>query len=144
MQILVINEAEEGDVVLALISGGGSALLPAPPSGVSLQDKQALNRILLKSGLDIVAMNMIRQQVSQLKGGGMARLAAPAKVTAFILSDVVGDDTGQVLIPPDSGSGIDFSFDDDEWSCASCAGFLHCCRNGARRQSGKIIRNYSE
>lgn len=96
----VLKEAEEGDVILALISGGGSALLPAPPSGVSLQDKQVLNRILLQSGLDIVAMNMIRQQVSQLKGGGMAGLAAPAKVTAFILSDVIGDDLRAIASGP--------------------------------------------
>lgn len=96
----VLEGARAGDVVIALISGGGSALLPAPPPGVSLEDKQTLNRLLLDSGLDIVAMNLIRQQVSTLKGGGLLRLAAPAPVTAYILSDVVGDDLRAIASGP--------------------------------------------
>ncbi|MCR9276298.1 MULTISPECIES: glycerate kinase type-2 family protein [Mameliella] len=96
----VLKSAVAGDVVIALISGGGSALLPAPPNGVSLEDKQTLNRLLLDSGLDIVAMNLVRQQVSQLKGGGMLRLAAPALVTAYILSDVIGDDLRAIASGP--------------------------------------------
>ncbi|MBV7395810.1 glycerate kinase type-2 family protein [Mameliella sediminis] len=96
----VLKTAEAGDVVIALISGGGSALLPAPPEGVSLEDKQTLNRILLDSGLDIVAMNLIRQQVSQLKGGGLVRLAAPAPVTGYILSDVIGDNLRAIASGP--------------------------------------------
>lgn len=88
------------DIVIALISGGGSALLPAPPPGVSLADKRQLNRLLLASGLDISAMNLIRQQVSQLKGGGLARMASPARVTAYILSDVVGDDLRAIASGP--------------------------------------------
>lgn len=98
----VLRGTEPGDRVIALISGGGSALLPAPPSGVTLDDKQALNRLLLGSGLDIVAMNLIRQQVSGLKGGGMARLAAPAPVTGYILSDVIGDDLRAIASGPTS------------------------------------------
>ncbi|ETA53448.2 MOFRL domain-containing protein [Rhodobacteraceae bacterium PD-2] len=98
----VLRGTEPGDRVIALISGGGSALLPAPPSGVTLDDKQALNRLLLASGLDIVAMNLIRQQVSELKGGGMARLAAPAPVTGYILSDVIGDDLRAIASGPTS------------------------------------------
>jgi glycerate 2-kinase len=86
--------------VIALISGGGSALLPAPPAGVSLDDKRALNALLLASGLDIMAMNLIRQQVSDLKGGGFLRLAAPAPVTAYILSDVIGDDLRAIASGP--------------------------------------------
>ncbi|MFP7674878.1 glycerate kinase [Marivita sp. S0852] len=96
----VLNDAVAGDVVIALISGGGSALLPAPPEGVSLEDKQLLNRLLLQSGLDIEAMNLVRQQVSNLKGGGMTRLAAPAKVTSYILSDVIGDDLRAIASGP--------------------------------------------
>lgn len=80
------------DRVLALISGGGSAMLPAPVAGVSLADKIAVNRLLLASGADIAEMNLVRQQLSRLKGGGLLRAAAPAPVTALILSDVVGDD----------------------------------------------------
>ena len=88
------------DQVIALISGGASALLPAPAEGISLADKQALNAALLASGLDIVEMNTIRQQVSTLKGGGLLRQAAPAPVSAYILSDVVGDDLRAIASGP--------------------------------------------
>ncbi len=85
--------------VLVLMSGGGSALLPAPVAGVSLADKQAVNRALLGGGLEITAMNLVRQQLSQLKGGGMLR-AASGPVTALILSDVVGDDLAVIASGP--------------------------------------------
>lgn len=96
----LLRSAGPDDRVVALLSGGGSALLPAPPPGISLADKQALNQALLGSGLDISAMNTVRQQVSQLKGGGMLRLAAPAKVQAYILSDVIGDDLRAIASGP--------------------------------------------
>jgi glycerate 2-kinase len=86
--------------VLALISGGGSALLPAPAGGLTLADKIAVNQLLLGSGLDIRDMNLIRQQLSDLKGGGMLRHAAPHPVTALILSDVVGDDLSAIASGP--------------------------------------------
>ena len=76
---------------MLLISGGGSALVPAPADGVTLADKQALNAALLASGMDIHAMNAVRRLFSRLKGGRLARLAAPARVTQFLLSDVPGD-----------------------------------------------------
>lgn len=79
------------DHLLLLISGGGSALLPAPAEGMSLADKQALNRALLASGLDIHEMNVVRRLFSRLKGGRLARRAAPAQITQFLLSDVPGD-----------------------------------------------------
>jgi hydroxypyruvate reductase len=79
------------DHLLLLISGGGSALLPAPADGVSLDDKKALNEALLASGLDIHDMNAVRRLFSALKGGRLARLAAPARITQFLLSDVPGD-----------------------------------------------------
>ncbi|WP_298905859.1 DUF4147 domain-containing protein [uncultured Aliiroseovarius sp.] len=96
----LLRTAHENDRVIALISGGGSALLPAPLAGISLEDKAALNRLLLGAGLDITQMNLVRQQVSQLKGGGLLRLAAPAPVTAYILSDVIGDDLRAVASGP--------------------------------------------
>lgn len=96
----LLSSANRDDVVIALISGGGSALLPAPVPGVSLEEKQELNQLLLKSGLDITSMNLVRQQVSELKGGGFLRLAAPAKVSAYILSDVVGDDLRAIASGP--------------------------------------------
>ena len=92
--------AKEGRPVLCLISGGGSALLPAPVAGISLQDKMELNALLLASGADIELINLIRQQLSTLKGGGMLRFAAPSPVTALILSDVIGDDLRAVASGP--------------------------------------------
>lgn len=83
----MLRSATVEDRVVVLVSGGGSALLPAPVTGVSLADKQALNRVLLAGGLSINEMNLVRQQGSSLKGGGMLRLAAPAPVQAYILSD---------------------------------------------------------
>ena len=96
----ILGTTTAKDHVIALISGGASALLPAPAKGISLADKQALNTALLASGLDIVEMNMIRQQVSTLKGGGLLRQAAPAPVSAYILSDVVGDDLRAIASGP--------------------------------------------
>jgi glycerate 2-kinase len=89
-----------GDVVLALISGGGSALLPAPVAGVTLADKAAASRLMLGAGLDITEMNSVRQHLSRLKGGGLARAAAPARVVALILSDVIGDDLRVIASGP--------------------------------------------
>ena len=86
--------------VLALISGGGSALLPAPAGDLTLADKAAVNALLLGAGLDIRAMNLVRQQLSDLKGGGFLRHAAPHAVTALILSDVVGDDLAVIASGP--------------------------------------------
>ena len=86
--------------VLALISGGGSALLPAPAGALTLADKAVVNGLLLGSGLAIDRMNLIRQQLSDLKGGGFLRLAAPHPVTALILSDVVGDDLSAIASGP--------------------------------------------
>ncbi len=79
------------DHLLLLISGGGSALLPAPAAGISLEQKISLNELLLASGMDIHDMNAIRRLFSRLKGGRLARLAAPAKITQFLLSDVPDD-----------------------------------------------------
>lgn len=92
--------ARESDRVTVLISGGGSSLAVLPHPGMTLADKQAINHALLASGLDIVAMNLIRQQLSGIKGGGMARLAAPAPVRALVLSDVIGDDLRAIASGP--------------------------------------------
>ena len=89
--------------VLALISGGGSALLPAPAGQLGLAEKAAVNGLLLAAGLDIAAMNLVRQQLSDLKGGGFLRHAAPQPVTALILSDVIGDDLAAIASGPTVG-----------------------------------------
>lgn len=88
------------DLVVALICGGGSALLPAPPEGLSLEDEIELNRILLASGAPISVMNGIRKQVSRIKGGRLAAAAHPAPVLSLIVSDVPGDDPAQVASGP--------------------------------------------
>ena len=98
--IALLDDTQEGDRVLVLVSGGGSALLPAPVAGVSLADKAAVNEALLGGGIEITDMNLVRQNLSRLKGGGLARLAAPAQVTALILSDVVGDDLRVIASGP--------------------------------------------
>jgi hydroxypyruvate reductase len=95
-----LSRAGESDRVLALISGGGSALLPAPADGISLEDKAEVNRLLLASGAGIEEMNLVRQNLSRLKGGGFVRAASPARVTALILSDVVGDDLRVIASGP--------------------------------------------
>jgi hydroxypyruvate reductase len=88
------------DLVVALICGGGSALLPAPPAGLTLADEAALNRALLASGAPISVMNAIRKQVSEIKGGRLALAAHPARVVSLIVSDVPGDDPAQVASGP--------------------------------------------
>lgn len=96
----LLESAGKSDRVVALISGGGSALLPAPAPGLTLEDKAAVNRLLLANGFEITEINLIRQQLSRLKGGGMLRLAAPAPVTGYILSDVIGDDLRTIASGP--------------------------------------------
>jgi hydroxypyruvate reductase len=88
------------DLVLAPISGGGSALLSAPAAGLSLEDKQALTRALLKSGATIHEMNCVRKHLSAIKGGRLAATAAPARVVALLISDVPGDDPAVIASGP--------------------------------------------
>ncbi len=90
----------ENDLVLCLISGGGSALLALPADGVTLADKQALNAALLKSGATIGEMNCVRKHLSSIKGGRLALACAPARVVTLLISDVPGDDPGIVASGP--------------------------------------------
>ena len=84
--------AERDDLVLCLISGGGSALLPLPAAPVTLEEKQAVTRLLLDCGANIHEINTVRKHISAIKGGQLARLAAPAALESLLLSDVIGDD----------------------------------------------------
>jgi len=84
--------AAAGDLVICLISGGASALMPAPVEGITLAEKQATTRVLLECGADIGEINCIRKHISTLKGGQLARLSLPADVLSLMLSDVIGDD----------------------------------------------------
>jgi hydroxypyruvate reductase len=89
----------EDDLVICLVSGGGSSLLPVPGDGVTLEDKQAINRALLKSGATISEMNCVRRHLSGIKGGRLAAACHPARVVNLLISDVPGD------LPADVASG---------------------------------------
>ena len=82
--------------MLCLISGGASALLALPAPGLTLADKQAVNRALLKSGANIVEMNTVRKHLSAIKGGRLAVAAQPARVLSWLISDVPNDDPGVI------------------------------------------------
>jgi glycerate 2-kinase len=107
------------DLVLCLISGGGSALLSMPAAGMTLEDKQAVNKALLQSGAAIGEMNCVRKHLSAIKGGRLAAMCAPARVVTLLISDVPGDDP-QVIA---SGPTVP-----DETTCADA---LAICRRYA-------------
>lgn len=88
------------DLVICLISGGGSSLLSLPAPGLSLADKQALNRALLHSGASIGEMNCVRKHLSAIKGGRLAAACAPAQVLTLLISDVPGDEPGVIASGP--------------------------------------------
>jgi glycerate 2-kinase len=88
------------DLVLCLISGGGSALLTLPAEGLSLEDKQRINRELLDSGANITEMNCVRKHLSRIKGGRLAAACAPAQVVTLTISDVPGDDPSVIASGP--------------------------------------------
>ncbi len=92
--------AGERDLIICVISGGGSALLVAPAEGVTLADKQTVTQELLACGADIHEINTVRKHLSRAKGGGLARTAFPATVVSLILSDVVGDDLNVIASGP--------------------------------------------
>jgi glycerate 2-kinase len=99
VEVMVRGLADD-DVVLVLLSGGASALLPAPVPGVSLEDKAAVTSRLMRAGATITELNTVRKHLSRLKGGGLARAAAPARVVTLVLSDVVGDDLSTIASGP--------------------------------------------
>jgi hydroxypyruvate reductase len=88
------------DLVLCLISGGGSSLLSLPAAGITLEEKQAVNKALLRSGAAIDEMNCLRKHLSAIKGGRLAAAAAPAKVISLLISDVPGDDPAVIASGP--------------------------------------------
>ncbi len=96
----------EDDLVVALISGGGSALLPSPPEGMTLDDEIAVNKALLASGAPIAAMNAVRKHLSTIKGGRLAAAAYPAKVFSLVVSDIPGDEPAFVASGPTAPDAI--------------------------------------
>ncbi len=103
----IASAAGEHDLVICVISGGASALMPAPAAPVTLAEKQATTKLLLASGANIHEINAVRKHISALKGGQLARLCAPATVLSLMLSDVIGDDLdviGSGPTAPDSST----------------------------------------
>ncbi len=103
----IAARAGERDLVICLISGGASALMPLPAEPITLEQKQATTKLLLACGADIHEMNAVRKHISRIKGGQLARLASPARVLALMLSDVIGDDLdviGSGPTAPDASS----------------------------------------
>lgn len=96
----IAASAREEDLLLVLISGGGSALLPSPADGVTLEGKQEVTSLLLRSGASIHEVNIVRKHLSGLKGGQLARLAVPAQVVTLMVSDVIGDDPATIASGP--------------------------------------------
>ncbi len=95
----IIENTNEQDLVIALISGGGSALLCKPAEGLSLKDLEETNKLLLSSSIDIYEINCVRKHLSEVKGGRLAEKAFPANILTLIVSDVVGDDIRRKKIP---------------------------------------------
>lgn len=96
----LLQACDENDLVFFLLSGGGSALLPYPAEGLSLADKQRTTDALLKCGANIFEINTVRKHLSRLKGGQLARLAAPATLISLVLSDVIGDSLETIASGP--------------------------------------------
>jgi glycerate 2-kinase len=106
----IAAKAGEDDLLICLISGGGSALMPFPAQPVTLAEKQDTTQLLLRSGANIHEINTVRKHISSIKGGQLAALAWPAQVLSLILSDVIGDDLdviGSGPTAPDSSTFLD-------------------------------------
>ena len=99
----LVSGLTENDTVLCLISGGGSSLLPLPLPGITLEDKQAVNRALLKSGASIGEMNCVRRHLSAIKGGRLGLACHPARVVTLLISDVPGDRPADIASGPTIG-----------------------------------------
>ncbi len=107
------KNAGPNDLVLALISGGGSSLMPLPVLPLTLEDKIVVNRLLLRSGLTIEDMNRVRRRLSMIKGGGLALAIAPARLVTLAISDVPGDDPAAIAsgpTVPDPTAGEDLTY----------------------------------
>ena len=98
--LAMVQGLTEKDLVLCLISGGGSALLTLPADGLTLTDKQRINQVLLNSGANISEMNCLRKHLSRIKGGRLAAACAPARVVTLAISDVPGDDPSIIASGP--------------------------------------------
>ncbi|MEM3547043.1 MAG: glycerate kinase [Candidatus Bathyarchaeia archaeon] len=106
--VRIVSEASEHDLVICLISGGGSSMTPLPADGISLEEKQQVTQLLLKSGATIEEVNAVRKHISAFKGGLLAKYAYPARVVSLIISDVVGDKLDVISSGPTSPDSSTF------------------------------------
>ena len=128
----LLTGLSERDLVLVLISGGGSALLPLPVEGISLAEYGELTNALLRCGADIREINAVRKHCSRLQGGQLARLAAPAQVVTLILSDVVGTPLDAIASGPTVPDPSTF---DDAWQVLERYGILGASPAASSRAS---------
>jgi glycerate 2-kinase len=105
----LLRDLQPEDIVLCLISGGGSALLPAPAEGITLEEKQEVTSLLLRAGATIRELNAVRKHLSDVKGGQLAKWAAPARVVSLIMSDVIGDPLDFIASGPTAPDTTSFS-----------------------------------
>src|SRR5215831_13835951 len=131
--IAALSQAKKDDLILCLLSGGGSALLSYPADNLSLEDKQAMTRLLLGCGAKIQEINAIRKHLSRVKGGQLAQIACPATIVSLILSDVVGDHIESIASGPTAPDGTTFS---DCWHIIE--------RYGLMGQIPMTVRNFLE
>jgi glycerate-2-kinase len=106
--VKIAEEARENDIIIALISGGGSALLPLPYGEITINDLRETNKLLLASGASIDEINIVRKHISMIKGGRLSISAYPAKIISLIISDVVGDDISSIASGPTAGDDSTF------------------------------------
>jgi len=127
----LLSGVREGDLVIALLSGGGSAMVSAPAVGISAEEKAEVCRLLLSAGADIASLNTVRRHLSAVKGGLLARAARPAAVWALLLSDVPGDDPSVIASGP---------FSPDPTTCADAIGVLG--RYGLMHTAAAAVRRH--
>ncbi len=125
----LLRATTPADLVVVLLSGGGSALLSAPVPGVTLADLQALTQALLGSGATIHEVNAVRKHLDQVKGGGLARWAAPARVLTLVLSDVLGDDLSVIASGPTAPDPSTYA---DAWAVLQRYGLTAALPPGVR------------
>lgn len=139
----------KGDLVICLISGGGSSLLPFPVTGVSLEDKQHITQLLLRCGADIKEINTVRKHLSLIKGGGLAGYYEPARVVSLIISDVVGDDLDAIASGPTVADTTTFAdacqvlkkYGLEERSPKNATGFLNRGCAGMEAETPRVLSN---
>ncbi|MEM3585970.1 MAG: glycerate kinase [Candidatus Jordarchaeaceae archaeon] len=133
----LVKKAQENDLVLCLISGGGTALMPLPVDDVSLEEFQEVNRTLLKCGADINSMNAVRKHLSAIGGGNLAKAAYPSIIISLIISDVVGDSLETIASGPTVPDSTTYR---DAINILKEYNIWDSCPEGVKRHIGEGVR----